>query len=110
MGIRKGGLRLQSSIISVPKETAGCAVMVSGLSTEPSIVGCQLRGGRYTVEWSGGALGRLEGCQIGGGRRAVVLLWDPSTSPLVASNTFRDRGIHILDNADAEWEQGVGNT
>ena len=86
--------------------------MVASLTAKPSIVGCQLSGGRHTVQWSEGSLGRLEGCQISGAGGAGLLLAHPSTSPAVSGNTFRDCqfGVGILPDVDAAWALGPGNT
>ena len=112
VGIWDGGLRLQSCIITAPKESGGLAVSVACPSDKPAIVGCKLRGGVNTVEWSGEALGRLEWCTISGAREVGLLVDDPSTAPLVANNTFRGSrwGIHIENNVDSEWALGEGNT
>ena len=85
---------------------------VLGASSTPAIVGCQLSGGWETVWWNGGALGRLEGCTISGARDSGLALFDPSTAPLVANNTFRDsrRGFYIHFDVDAAWAHGEGNT
>ena len=60
------------------------------------------------MQWGNEALGRLEGCTISGG----LTLFDPSTSPIVANNTFRNsrRGIYVNDDVDAAWAPGEGNT
>ena len=89
-------------------------MFVDGLSSKPSkpsIVRCQLRGGDDTVQWSWGALGLPEGCQISGARMAGLALLRPSTAPLVTNNTFRDSrwGIHIWDDVDADWDPGESN-
>ena len=85
---------------------------VDGPTTSPSIVGCQLTGGEDTLWWNGGALGRLEGCLISGAKASGVTLWQPTTSPLVTNNTFRDSrwGILLWDDVDAAWAPGEGNT
>ena len=62
--------------------------MVDGPTSMPSIVGCQLSGGEDTVQWSRGALGRMEGCQISFARDAGLILAHPSTSPAISGNSF----------------------
>ena len=100
VGICEGGLRLQSCVISAPKESGGRAVVVDGPFSKPAIVGCQLSGGGDTVFWIRGARGLVVGCTISGARDAGLYLYGPSTAPLVASNAFRDsrRGIYIDGN------------
>ena len=112
VGIWKGGFRLQSCVISAPKQSGGNALLVDGPTAKPVIVGCQLSGGKDTVQWGEGALGRLEGCTISGAREAGLAVVDPSTAPLVANNTFRDSnwGIYIHIDVDAAWAPGEGNT
>ena len=87
-------------------------MLVDGPSTKPAIVGCQLKGGRTTVQWQMGGLGRLEGCTISGAWASGLALFDPSTAPLVANNTFRDSraGVYIHIDVDAAWAPGEGNT
>ena len=87
-------------------------MVVDGPSAKPSIVGCQLSGGLFTVVWCNEALGRLERCQINGAREAGLDLFHPSTSPLVSNNAFRDsrEGIYIDYYVDAELMPGEGNT
>ena len=112
VGICEGGLRLQSCTISASKELGGVAVVVDGPTSKPSIVGCQLSGGKQTVQWSGGALGRMEGCQISGARQVGLILEHPSTSPTVSGKTFRDCqwGVYINSDVDTAFALGPGNT
>ena len=117
VGIWGGGMRLQSCIISAPNESRGVAVFVQGPSSKPAVVGCQLSGGKDTVWWSCGALGRLVGCQISGATEIGLVVFGTSTAPIstapiVASNTFRDSGwgISIGRDVDDAWAPGEGNT
>ena len=112
VGIVSGGLRLQSCSISAPKESGGNAVEVGGPATAPVIVGCRLCGGENTVQWSLGARGRLEGCEIRGAREFGFELFEPSTAPHVAGNTFRDcrLGIYVEGDVDSVWTPGEGNS
>ena len=88
VGIRKGGLRLHSCACP---QGVGKQCGAHWPTVRPSIVGCQLSGGWGTVNWSGGALGRLEGCRVSGGREVGLALWNLSTSPLISNNAFRGR-------------------
>ena len=64
------------------------------------------------MQWQKGGLGRLKGCTIRGAWASGLALFDPSTAPLVANNTFRDssRGIYINSDVDAAWAPGEGNS
>ena len=110
---RSGRARLQTCIVSSLTENELSLIRAEGAGTSLDLFGCTLRqGGGVAASYGAGALGTIEGCDVGGFWRASgFAIAGEGTAPYLAHNTIHDckEGVSIYPTVDPAWSLGEGN-